>query len=73
MALPSTRRGFDLNIGMLDAIQNASAPGKIYRWADHCHVVNFALDHNGLITFSIFMRACQINAKGQIIVKEKNY
>ena len=37
-----------------------------------CHVPNFALGHNGLITFSIFMRVCQINAKGQIIVEE-NY
>ena len=38
-----------------------------------CHVPNFALGHNGLITFSIFMRVCQIDAKGQIIPKEENY
>ena len=37
-----------------------------------CHVPNFALDHNGLITFSIFMRVCQIDVKGQIIAEE-NY
>ena len=37
------------------------------------HVPNFALGHNGLITFSIFMRVCQIDAKGQIIAKEENY
>ena len=38
-----------------------------------CHLPNFALGHNGLITFVIFMRVCQIDAKGQIIAKEKNY
>ena len=38
-----------------------------------CHVPNFALGHNGLITFSIFKRVCQIDAKGQIIAKEENY
>ena len=38
-----------------------------------CHVPNFSLGHNGIITFSIFMRVCQINAKGQIIAKEENY
>ena len=38
-----------------------------------CHVPNFALGHNCLITFSIFMRVCQIDAKGQIIAKEENY
>ena len=38
-----------------------------------CHVQNFALGHNGLITFVIFMRVCQIDAKGQIIAKEENY
>ena len=37
-----------------------------------CHVPNFSLGHNGLITFTIFMRVCQIDAKGQIIVEE-NY
>ena len=31
------------------------------------HVLNFVLGHNGLITFSIFMRVCQIDAK------EENY
>ena len=35
------------------------------------HVPNFALGHNGLITFSIFIRVCQIDAKGQIIAKEE--
>ena len=35
------------------------------------HVQNFALGHNVLITFSIFMRFCQIDAKGQIIAKEE--
>ena len=38
-----------------------------------CHVPNFELGHNGLITFSIFMRVCQNDAKGQIIAKEENY
>ena len=38
-----------------------------------CHVPNFTLGHNGLITFSIFMRVCQIDAKGQIITHEENY
>ena len=38
-----------------------------------CHVPNFSLGHNGLITFSMFMRVCQIDAKGQIIAKEENY
>ena len=38
-----------------------------------CHVPKFSLGHNGLITFSIFMRAFQIDAKGQIIAKEENY
>ena len=33
----------------------------------------FSLGHNGLITFSILMRVCQIDAKGQIIAKEENY
>ena len=28
---------------------------------------------NGLITFSIFMRVCQMDAKGQIIAKKENY
>ena len=37
-----------------------------------CHVPNFALGHNGLITFSIFVRVFQIDAKGQIIAKEGN-
>ena len=37
------------------------------------HVPNFSLGHNGLITFSIFIRVCQIDAKGQIISKEENY
>ena len=39
----------------------------------HFHVPNFSLDHNGIITFSIFMRVFQIDAKGQIIAKEENY
>ena len=34
------------------------------------HVPNFALAHNVLITFSIFMRVFQIDAKGQIISEE---
>ena len=38
-----------------------------------CHIPNFALGHNGLITFAIFMRVCQIDAKGQIIAKEEIY
>ena len=38
-----------------------------------CNVPNFELDHNGLITFSTFMRVFQIDAKGQIISKEENY
>ena len=38
-----------------------------------CHVPNFALGHNGLITFAIFIRVCQIDTKGQIIAKEENY
>ena len=38
-----------------------------------CDVPNFALGHNGLIKFSIFMRVCQFDAKGQIIAKEENY
>ena len=29
-----------------------------------CHIPDFALGHNVLITFSIFMRVCQIDAKG---------
>ena len=37
------------------------------------HVPKFALGYNGVITFSIFMRVCQIDAKGQIITKEENY
>ena len=37
------------------------------------HVPNFALGHNGLITFSIFLKFCQNDAKGQIISKEENY
>ena len=37
------------------------------------HVPKFSLGHNGLITFSIFIRVCQIDAKGQIIAKEENY
>ena len=37
------------------------------------HVPNYSLGFNGLITFSIFMRVCQIDAKGQIISKEENY
>ena len=37
------------------------------------HVPNFALGHNGLITFTIFMRVFQIDAKGQIIANEENY
>ena len=31
------------------------------------------MGHNGLITFSIFIRFFQIDAKGQIIAKEENY
>ena len=38
-----------------------------------CHVPNFALGHNVLITFSIFMRVPQIDAKGQLIANEENY
>ena len=38
-----------------------------------CHVPNFGMGHNGLITFSIFMRVFQIDAKGQINAKEENY
>ena len=34
------------------------------------HVQNFALGHNSLITFSIFMRVRQIDAKAQIVAKE---
>ena len=37
------------------------------------HVLNFSWGHNGLIKFSMFMRVCQIDAKGQIIAKEENY
>ena len=37
------------------------------------HVPNFSLGHNFLITFSIFIIFCQIDAKGQIIAKEENY
>ena len=37
------------------------------------NVPNFELGHNGLITFTIFMRVCQIGSKGQIIAKEENY
>ena len=37
------------------------------------HVPNFSLGHNGLIKFSIFIRVCQIDAKGQIIAKDENY
>ena len=37
------------------------------------HVPIFSLGHNFLITFFIFMRFCQIDAKGQIIAKEENY
>ena len=37
------------------------------------HVPNFSLGHNGLITFSIFIRVFQIDTKGQIIAKEENY
>ena len=32
-----------------------------------CHAQNFALGHNGLITFSRFIIFCQIGAKGKII------
>ena len=35
------------------------------------HVPNFSLGHNGLITFTIFLRFCQIDTKGQIIANEK--
>ena len=38
-----------------------------------CHVPNFSWGHIGVIKFSMFMRVCQIDAKGQIIAKEKNY
>ena len=38
-----------------------------------CHVPNFSLGHNGLITFYICIRVCQIDAKGDIITKEENY
>ena len=38
-----------------------------------CHVPDFAFGQNGLITFAIFTRVCQIDAKGQIIDKEENY
>ena len=38
-----------------------------------CHVPNFSLGQNFLITFSIFMRVCQIDDKGQKIAKEENY
>ena len=37
------------------------------------HVPNFSLGHNGLITFYIFIRVCQIDGKGQIIAKEETY
>ena len=37
------------------------------------HVPNFSFGNNGLVTFSIFMRVCQIDAKGQIIAKKENY
>ena len=37
------------------------------------HVPNFALGHNGLITFSIFIIVFQIDSKSQIIAKEENY
>ena len=37
------------------------------------HAQKFSLGHNVLITFSIFMRVFQIDAKGQIIAKEENY
>ena len=45
---------------------------KKYWEASICHVPNFALGHDGLITFAIFIRVCQIDAKGQIIAEE-NY
>ena len=38
-----------------------------------CHVPNFPLGHNGLITSAIFIRVFQIHAKGQILAKEENY
>ena len=40
---------------------------------ENFHVPNFSLGHNGLITFTIFMRVFQIDVKGQIIAKEENY
>ena len=45
----------------------------IFSFLEAFHVPNFALGHNGLITFSIFIRGCQIDVKGQIIAKEENY
>ena len=41
--------------------------GKIF------HVPNFALGHNFVIIFSIFIRVFQIDAKGQILANEENY
>ena len=41
--------------------------GKIF------HVPNFSLGQNVLVTFSIFIRVFQIDAKGEIIAKEENY
>ena len=38
-----------------------------------CHVPNFEMVKNGLITFSILIIVCQIDAKGEIIAKEENY
>ena len=46
---------------------------KQYWEGKNFHVPNFSLGHNGIITFSIFMRVCQIDAKGQIIAKEESY
>ena len=46
---------------------------KKYWYGSIFHVLNFALGHNGIITFTIFMRVFQIDDKGQIIAKEENY
>ena len=67
------KRHGGLGLRYLEKASIVSGAKLWWRWVAHCHIQKFSLGCNGLITFSILMRVCQIDAKGQIIAKEENY
>ena len=65
-----------IKVGQIQGIiqkAGSSTPMFEIAWGQEILGREDALAHNGLITFSIFIRVCQIDAKGQIITKEENY